>query len=68
MFEKLDDHKPNWLLESKAEPSHARGGELWKPILEFKLQDETSDDDDIQFVKEALVEDIFIEAEDESEE
>ncbi|CAI9299914.1 unnamed protein product [Lactuca saligna] len=35
--------------------------ELWKPILEFTLRDETSDDDEIEFVKEFATEDMFVE-------
>lgn len=36
------------LLASEARPSHARSGEMvtgWKPSLEFKLRDDSSDED-----------------------
>lgn len=68
VFEKLDYRKPDLFLWSEARPSHARGGELWKPISEFKVWDETSDEDDIEFVIEFTVEDVFVDDEDDSEE
>lgn len=52
----------------EATPSHERGGELWEPISVFKLQDKTSDDDDIEFVKEVADEDLLVNDKDESEE
>lgn len=43
------------------------GGELWKPISEFKLWDETYDDE-IEIFKEVATEDVFFEVKDEIEE
>lgn len=48
VLEKIGSMNFDTLLASKARPSHARRGEMvtgWKPSLEFKLRDDSSDED-----------------------
>ena len=53
VFERLEELNIEYILVSKARPSHARGGERkrrertiqWKPISDFVLQDESTDEE-----------------------